>query len=267
MSMAQKNSPRTEGDELGHKDKDRPSSSRRQSLNFTHDLHHQLLSQVRNWLEQEKLKQPPHAHHSNESDAGSTSEQHASQLSGSDTLTSLQKLEQILEEHNWLIQAARNIVNKDSSAKRKLSMLGLKRGSSYPASSDTEYQDLDVKVPSVEAVLDNSKTLSYTGGAIDAQDEDVKEDIKGAKEQEGWLKFKNEIVRLAHTLRLKGWRQVPLDQGGDIEVQRLSGALTNAVYVVSPPRNLPQPTKNGSSTSLTIKKPKWVVPFQWSLHH
>jgi choline kinase len=39
-------------------------------------------------------------------------------------------------------------------------------------------------------------------------------------------------------LKLKGWRRVPLDQSSEIEVERLSGALTNAVYVVSPPKNL-----------------------------
>ena len=52
--------------------------------------------------------------------------------------------------------------------------------------------------------------------------------------EKAWMTFKNEIIRLAHTLRLKGWRRVPLDAGETIGVERLSGALTNAVYVVTP---------------------------------
>ncbi len=66
-----------------------------------------------------------------------------------------------------------------------------------------------------------------------------------------------EIVRLAHTLRLKGWRQISLENGGDIDVERLSGALTNAVYVVSPPAVLPQTPRDpqDSLTSIVFKKP------------
>lgn len=64
--------------------------------------------------------------------------------------------------------------------------------------------------------------------------------------------FGKEIVRLAHTLRLKGWRQVPLEYGGEIDVERLSGALTNAVYVVSPPRVLPQTPLDPQDSSASI---------------
>ena len=68
---------------------------------------------------------------------------------------------------------------------------------------------------------------------------------------------KKEIVRLAQTLRLKGWRQVPIEYGGEIEVERLSGALTNAVYVVSPPKVLPQTPldPHDSSASVVQKRP------------
>lgn len=122
------------------------------------------------------------------------------------------------------------------------------RKSSGLASSDTEYLDGDAVVPSADVILDNSKTLGYCGGEAESQLESRK---RGLKEKEDWLHFKKEIVRLAHTLRLKGWRRVPLDRGGDIHVERLSGALTNAVYVVSPPAELP-PTpssRHGSTTS------------------
>lgn len=81
---------------------------------------------------------------------------------------------------------------------------------------------------------------------------------RALREKETWLRFKNEIVRLAHTLKLKGWRQVPLDRGGDIEVERLSGALTNAVYVVKPPTNLPlapPPRPEGTSTKAPSPPP------------
>lgn len=93
-------------------------------------------------------------------------------------------------------------------------------------------------MPSAEVILDNSKTLGYSGGTTESQTNLPNSNKRALREKEAWLRFKNEIVRLAHTLRLKGWRQVPLDRGGDIEVERLSGALTNAVYVVKPPANL-----------------------------
>ena len=66
---------------------------------------------------------------------------------------------------------------------------------------------------------------------------------KAEKERKAWVSFKNEIIRLAHTLRLKGWRRVALDSGESISVERLSGALTNAVYVVSPPDDLREKTE------------------------
>jgi choline kinase len=59
------------------------------------------------------------------------------------------------------------------------------------------------------------------------------------KEKKAWSKFKLEILKLAHTLKLKGWRGIPFEYCDEVEVERLSGALTNAVYVVSPPREPP----------------------------
>jgi choline kinase len=119
-------------------------------------------------------------------------------------------------------------------------------------SSDTEFQDGDVLVPSCDVVLDNSKTMSYTGGLEGSSRETVtlSTSKRAEKERNAWLAFKGEILRLAHTLRLKGWRRVPLERGGDIEVERLSGALTNAVYVVSPPAELPLTDNTKSSTTV-----------------
>ncbi|CAK7565195.1 MAG: hypothetical protein SEPTF4163_003106 [Sporothrix epigloea] len=132
-----------------------------------------------------------------------------------------------------------------SSSSRRQSRT-LRLHPSRTASSDTEYVDGDVMVPGCDAVLDNSKTLKYATSSTNAppndnrttSDADLLQSRREDKERQAWLKFKNEIIRLAHTLRLKGWRKVPLDAGETISVERLSGALTNAVYVVSPPVDL-----------------------------
>jgi choline kinase len=116
---------------------------------------------------------------------------------------------------------------------------------SRAASSDTEWFDGDVIVPSCEVFLDNSKTLAYTGGKTNADDSASISSRKEEKDKQHWISFKNEIIRLAHTLRLKGWRRVPLDSGESISVERLSGALTNAVYVVTPPSELLLPREPG----------------------
>jgi choline kinase len=122
-------------------------------------------------------------------------------------------------------------------------------------------------VPSADVVLDNSMTLLYSGGEADsdpppsassnefstcaaaaAAGTDTDADAGAmtrmplpppAKDGGHWLRFKSEILRLTHTLGFRGWRRVPLNAGGAIEVVRLSGALTNAVYLVSPPRRMP----------------------------
>ncbi|KAI9651637.1 MAG: hypothetical protein M1831_000570 [Alyxoria varia] len=137
---------------------------------------------------------------------------------------------------------------------------------STAASSDTEYHDGDVLVPSCDVTLDNTKTLPGYSKDVLSQEEQAD---PSKTQEKSWSEFKHEIVRLAHTLRLKGWRQVPLDYSEDINVQRLSGALTNAVYVVSPPPDLPprdeqeskgqrgqRPRKNPSKLLLRIYGPQ-----------
>lgn len=103
------------------------------------------------------------------------------------------------------------------------------------ASSDTDYVDGDAIVPACDVWLDNSKTLSYSASIANLEELDE----RAQREREAWIAFKNEIIRTAHTLKLKGWRRVPLDSGESIDVVRLSGALTNAVYVVTPPSDIP----------------------------
>ncbi|KAI4174020.1 MAG: hypothetical protein LQ343_002583 [Gyalolechia ehrenbergii] len=172
----------------------------------------------------------------------------------------LEKLEKILTNDLQLDDD-----HETASGDQKASLITVRRGSkrrslrkkSTTISSDTDYQDGDIRVPSVEVVLDNSKTLSYGGGTASSQSDLVDSSKKARKETEAWMNFKNEIVRLAHTLRLKGWRRVPLDRGAEIDVERLSGALTNAVYVVSPPKDLSHllPGAQDSTTSLGSKRP------------
>ncbi|KAJ4360505.1 uncharacterized protein N0V89_001070 [Didymosphaeria variabile] len=126
---------------------------------------------------------------------------------------------------------------------RKLSTL-FKRNSTVSSGED-HFDSMDQLVPGCEAVLDNSRTMTYGAGCPESETTDDLTKLtsrRAKKEKEAWATFKYEIVRLTHTLKLKGWRRVPLDLSGEISVDRLSGALTNAVYVVSPPRDLPEQT-------------------------
>ncbi|KAK0100529.1 hypothetical protein ONS95_006989 [Cadophora gregata] len=217
--------------------------------------HNKLLSQVAEWLQAEKAKRAAKKAHKRGDEVEDNEDSHvfrsrtASQSSDSSAI-SLEKLQQILED-NMSSFGLETLPAASPTTEVRRPGYGQKRRSSirkmYIGSSDTEYQDGDVVVPSCDVVLDNSKTMSYGGGASESAVETVtlSTSKKAEKERKSWLKFKNEIVRLAHTLRLKGWRRVPLERGGDIEVKRLSGALTNAVYVVSPPKDLPIQNSNG----------------------
>lgn len=151
---------------------------------------------------------------------------------GEDALT---QLAQILEK---------NLALKAAETKRRphhfrRSSIGLKRHSAVSLDSDY-FESVDQLVPSCEAILDNSKTMAYN---VDEPGNESNVDVAD-KEREAWTKFRAEILRLIHTLKLKGWRKVPTELSNEINVQRLSGALTNAVYVVSPPKNLPLPEQS-----------------------
>lgn len=248
----------------------------RQNRNYTdHDASSKLVSQVLGWLHEEKEKRSQRrqskTHYSDHHPVESSPlvnhkvehienkghhRRRSSELS--DTGIALEKLEQILAENMVIDRNSLKTPTKDRRGsyfpRRSSSNRNFRKGSAV-ASSDTDYADGDAIVPSAEVVLDNSKTMSYSGGAAD-MDADLSTSKKRAsKEKEAWVVFKSQVVRLTHTLRLKGWRRVPLDRGGDIEVERLSGALTNAVYVVSPPQDLPQTPRNDSSMSLVPQKP------------
>lgn len=205
-----------------------------------------LFNQVYEWLQHEKSKHRAAKFNlSGQTDA--PSDEPVPLESEPDSSPSLDKLEKILLKYASSRQE--NSTGSGLPVRRptRRRVKGLRRGSA----SESDYADSESGVPSVDAVLDNSKTLGYTGGAAD---DDGSETTARRKDRENWLIFKGEIVRLAHTLRLKGWRRVSKEYAGDIDVVRLSGALTNAVYVVTPPKNLPA-LKGENGSSLVPKKP------------
>ncbi|KAF5011757.1 hypothetical protein FDECE_2152 [Fusarium decemcellulare] len=224
-----------------------------------------LLAQVGDWLEHErskaagrkskktsrrrKSKSPPKGKHDGqpsgkEADHASGSDQEQNGRPRSNSIDSdssdisFDRLQRILEDsmaHMGFTSVPHFSPKMTRPRNRKIPSRASLRG----ASSDTDYADGDAIVPSCDAWLDNSKTMSYAGGGASTDDlTSGATDSKADKERENWLNFKNEIIRIAHTLRLKGWRRVPLGGGDKISVERLSGALTNAVYVVTPPTGL-----------------------------
>ena len=145
-----------------------------------------------------------------------------------------------------------SLLRRQSSEKRPVSLRKLRRQSST-ASSDTDYHDGDAIVPGVEAFLDNSKTLGSLHGASESSDAKETSELSrkpSGQDIEALNEFKYEIVRLTHTLKIKGWRSVSMGNSAQIDVQRLSGALTNAVYVVTPPKSLPTPAEQFEKSSM-----------------
>jgi choline kinase len=214
-----------------------------------------ILGQVTEWLQREKIKKekrksrrqsrtPRDSATANDHSVPAATRRSTESAASDSSSVSLDRLQKIVDENvaalglNPTPGAAPRLTRKS----RKKSSRDLYRA----ASSDTEWVDDDVVVPSCEAVLDNSKALGYTGGQSGADDSATTPGRK-EKDRQNWITFKNEIIRLAHTLRLKGWRRVPLNSGETISVERLSGALTNAVYVVSPPPESVLPREPGKS--------------------
>ncbi|KAI1651043.1 kinase-like protein [Daldinia loculata] len=240
-----------------------PQSSHTRSQSPHHNLqdggrshshhHHQIdrfVAQVSDWLEHERVKRQNRRSrrvHSNrrkgaKDDADKTDTQQPSEraraysIDSQSSDTSFDRLQKIVDDGMSAL-GLHGIPHYSSKLGKKLSR---KRSVTMhrPISSDTEYHDGDILVPACDAVLDNSKTLGYSGGKPSSTDDVSSSSRKEGKERRAWITFKNEIIKLTHTLRLKGWRRVPLDSGESIDVTRLSGALTNAVYVVSPPDNI-----------------------------
>lgn len=206
-----------------------------------------LFTQVFNWLQQEQAKRKASKSQEQTALDGATSDdgrtaapRERSSSQSSERALALDKLEKILLQYaNSRKEAASGTagLGRKRSTRRRHHVKGLRRGSA----SESDHPDIDVGVPSVDAYLDNSKTLAYSGGAADDESDGTSSHSRRTREKEHWVKFKTEIIRLAHTLQLKGWRRVPIEKGAEVEVTRLSGALTNAVYVVTPPKS---PLKN-----------------------
>lgn len=156
--------------------------------------------------------------------------------SGSDSSDGSVALDQLAS----ILEKTMNMTAADAKRKinhvRRLST-GLKRHSAISVDSDY-FDSIDQLVPSCDVVLDNSKTMAYSVDDAGSEPENEDAERRRRKEKEAWTAFRYEILRLAHTLKLKGWRRVMMEQHDEIDVQRLSGALTNAVYVVSPPKNV-----------------------------
>ncbi|KAK1758630.1 kinase-like domain-containing protein [Echria macrotheca] len=225
-----------------------------------------LIAQIAEWLQHEKVKKearksrkhsvrrksPPLEKEDKPAQEGGR--ERASSIDSSSSEVSLDRLQRIIDDSlsrlglNSVPHFGPHLGIGKKHQRRSSKSLTLSR-----ASSDTEFFEGDVMVPSCDAFLDNSKTMSYVGGKATADDNASISSRKEEKEKQAWITFKNEIIRLAHTLRLKGWRRVPLDSGETISVERLSGALTNAVYVVSPPPALTLPQQDGK------KPPKKVL--------
>jgi len=211
--------------------------------------HERLAKHVHSWLKTErarratrkaKRKAAKDAKHGDEPQEGSKDHlevpSSARGRSGSDSSDGSDALDQLA----GILEKTLNMTPAD--AKRKISHVrrmstGLKRHSAI--SNDSDYFDsADQTVPGCDVVLDNSKTMAYSIDDEGSEPENEDTERRRRKEKEAWTAFRFEILRLAHTLRLKGWRRVTMEQHDEIEVQRLSGAMTNAVYVVSPPKNV-----------------------------
>ncbi|KAF2749447.1 kinase-like protein [Sporormia fimetaria CBS 119925] len=229
-----------------------------------------LSTQINAWLHQEKSRRSArkamraatkhHHHQTHGSEHPHTDSLHVPHSDRSRRHSEESEGSVALEDLQNILQRTLSLKSLEGSPRKRRPSHGhrisamLKRNSII--ASDTDYfEGAEDLVPSCEAVLDNSKTLAYTGGSADSGDETAGSDKaarRARKEKEAWDAFKYEIVRITHTLKLKGWRRVPLDYSSEIEVQRLSGALTNAVYVVTPPANLP--SKKESQSSLPAPK-------------
>jgi choline kinase len=211
--------------------------------------HENLLKQVGTWLKHERSRRHARRAKRKASKAGAVQEtattvpDEASEEPNTLARTSSESShgEDSLDQLAHILE--KTLAMKPADAKKRMqhfrrSSTGLKRHSAI--SLDTDYfESVDQLVPSCEAILDNSKTMAYNVDESDGESVPKVSEKEARKEREAWTKFRAEILRLAHTLKLKGWRKVSMEQSNEIDVQRLSGALTNAVYVVSPPKNLP----------------------------
>ena len=248
-----------------------------------HETHHsQLITQVVDWLKHEKakrasrrarrhdgarqkaLKEVRRAANSEPEDGEKNAQARSEDVSGmSDSSDGLEELEKILAQGMVLgKQHATKGSAPSRRPKKSRRRSSNKRGLHRTSSSDTDYAEGDPLVPSCDVILDNTRTIYHSDSAVETALDPTSQHREPGQGSNAWVLFKHEIVRLAHTLKLKGWRSVPLDRGQDITVERLSGALTNAVYVVSPPNRL---DIEPASSLVPRKPPSSVFPTSISI--
>lgn len=219
-----------------------------------------LLDQVTQWLQDERVRRGVEP--SKKDEDIQPSEQAAA---ASDRDPSLEKLELILKKFASSssispAQAQRQapmpsprVYGRRASIARAL----LKSKNRSTHASDTDAGDAVATVPHVEALLDNTKTLAYSGGGADTGNDDADR----SKDQRCWDTFKEDTLRLTHTLGLRGWRRLDLQYASAIHIERLSGAMTNAVYVVKPPKDytlMQRKDENGNLVPIK-KQPKELL--------
>lgn len=207
----------------------------------------ELFARVGQWLQHERARRSATKEQQGDVQTpsvdvkdGSGSQKERRGSNASEGTAALDELEKILDRAMSLTKSSLSSIRRQPPRSPKIAAK-LRRTSSVAATSDSDYFDEPI-VPSCDVVLDNTKTLTCTTKTplMSAKDSrPIMRRVSTAKMEDVWKAFKFEIVRLAHTLRVKGWRRVPMDMSASIEVERLSGALTNAVYVVSPPKYLP----------------------------
>ncbi|KAE8318893.1 kinase-like domain-containing protein [Aspergillus transmontanensis] len=235
--------------------------------NGEEDPQNALFHQVLEWLQREKSKRksPKVKAHAQPDGSGSDGDDEDDEDAGNgdganlerttshgaDNVFALDKLEKILIQYAASRSDGAAPAYPARRSTRRRHMKGLRRGSA----SESDYLDGDSAAPSVDATLDNSKTLAYSGGGAEDDENEEGANVRRALDREAWFVFKSEILRITHTLQLKGWRKLPMELASDVGVVRLSGALTNAVYVVTPPQNIPPPRAEDGSYSLVPRKP------------
>jgi len=229
------------------------SATHRQNGNHRHPGN--VLDEVTAWLKEEKAKKTARkarkkvkkadrkrfdrSGHEDETTASDASRRTSS---SEDSGLDLSKLESILGQSIASSVDLSSSTNLPVQPQSSLSLRRLgsraqrvNRRASTLKPAETDAQEEELFVPTCDAILDNSKTFAHGIGAST----DALSPRKGSEagHNDPWKDFKHDIVRIAHTLKLSRWRHLPMSLSDDIRVERLSGALTNAVYVVSPPED------------------------------
>ena len=166
-----------------------------------------LIDQIQDWISAERAK----VHERRERRHQRRSQRTAASASSADEAPGVERTASPLSSTNESLNALEKLLQQASvrgaASARRSSTPVTRRRSLIPvgAASDTEYaSDGEPMVPGCEEWL-------------------------GTPEELGEGAFKLEVLKLAHTLKCKGWRKVDLERSDEVEIGRISGALTNAV--------------------------------------